>query len=55
MNAVTEFLLRRLRQERTRVESAACEEARDAHRTLERHYAHRALAHIRDTENSPFM
>ena len=51
MNAVTEFLLRRLRQERERVQLAKCEEAREAHRVLERRYAHRAFAHIRDLED----
>lgn len=50
LTTTTEFLLRRMRQERERVQSAACEEAREAHRALERRYAHRALAHIRDME-----
>jgi len=50
LTTTTEFLLRRMRQERERVRSAACDEAREAHRALERRYAHRALAHIRDLE-----
>lgn len=48
----TEFLLRRIQQEKERVRLAANHEARRAHGILSIQYAHRAMARVRDADES---
>ena len=50
MNATsTEFLLRRLQQEKIRIALATCDRARELHRILAARYACMALAEVRDS------